>query len=58
MILLLAAYIAVGLEAWKIMSLRGTGTYSPYIIFLVLRKELTDPVKESPLSGTQEKLAT
>ena len=49
MLLLPAAYIADGLEAWKIMGLRGTGTYFPDIMFLVPREELTDPIKEFPL---------
>ena len=49
MLVLPAAYIADGLEAWKIMGLRGTGTYYLDIMFLVPREELTDPIKEFPL---------
>lgn len=49
-----AAYIADGLEAWKIMGLHGTGTYFPDIMFLVPREELTDAIKDFPLMNIDD----
>lgn len=57
MLALPAGCIADGLEAWKLMGLRGTGTYIPDIMFLMPREELTDPIKDFPFRNVDESRA-
>lgn len=57
MLALPAAYIADGLEAWRIMGLRGTGTFFPDIMYLVPREELADATKDFPLRNVHDRRA-
>ena len=43
-----ALHIANQKEAWKVVELRDSSTYFPYISSLVPREELIDPVKPFP----------
>lgn len=54
MLALPAAYIADLLEAWKLMGLRGQGTYYPDITYLVPRDELANPTKEFPRRSVEQ----